>query len=157
MISLFLHLHTPFPPSLISMIVSLDVKHHVYLILEKQFSRGSSRDSNTRPFDPESGALTTELSLLPLKAENHHQDFRSFSSISFLSGTTFPASEELSQMSYFPSVAKTNRDGGTICFSHFLLINTHTHTRTHARTLARTHARTQTLDDVLVLAYVSKR
>ena len=58
----------PFSPSLISLMVSLDIKHHVYLILEKEIFRGSSRDSNTGPFDHESGALTTELSLLPLKA-----------------------------------------------------------------------------------------
>ena len=31
-ISLFPHLHTPFPPSLISLMVSVDVKHHVYLL-----------------------------------------------------------------------------------------------------------------------------
>ena len=34
-ISLFPHLHTPFPPfspSLISLVVSVDVKHHVYLL-----------------------------------------------------------------------------------------------------------------------------
>ena len=33
-VSLFPHLHTPFPPfspSLISLMVSVDVKHHVYL------------------------------------------------------------------------------------------------------------------------------
>ena len=32
-ISLFPHLHTPFSPSLISLMVSVDVKHHVYYIL----------------------------------------------------------------------------------------------------------------------------
>ena len=34
-LSLFPHLHTPFPPfppSLISLMVSVDVKHHVYLL-----------------------------------------------------------------------------------------------------------------------------
>ena len=31
-LSLFLHLHTPFPPSLISLMVSVDVKHHVCLL-----------------------------------------------------------------------------------------------------------------------------
>ena len=31
-ISLSPHLHTPFPPSLISLMVSVDVKHHVYLL-----------------------------------------------------------------------------------------------------------------------------
>ena len=36
-ISLFPHLHTPFPPfspSLISLVVSVDVKHHVYLLTD---------------------------------------------------------------------------------------------------------------------------
>ena len=36
-LSLFPHLHTPFPsfsPSLISLMVSVDVKHHVYLLTE---------------------------------------------------------------------------------------------------------------------------
>ena len=33
--------------------------------LEKKFSRRSSRDSNPRPFNHESGALTTELSPFP--------------------------------------------------------------------------------------------
>ena len=32
-ISLFPNLHTPFPPSLISRTVSVDVKHHVYYLL----------------------------------------------------------------------------------------------------------------------------
>jgi len=35
-LSLFPHLHTPFPPfspSLISLMVSVDVKHHVYLLI----------------------------------------------------------------------------------------------------------------------------
>jgi len=32
MLSLFTHLHTPFPPFLISLNVSVDVKHHVYLL-----------------------------------------------------------------------------------------------------------------------------
>ena len=32
----------------------------------RKFSRRSSRDSNTRPFNHESGALTTEPSLLPI-------------------------------------------------------------------------------------------
>ena len=32
-ISLFPHLHTPFSPSLISLMVSVDVKHHVYYLL----------------------------------------------------------------------------------------------------------------------------
>ena len=31
-ISLFHHLHTPFSPSLINLMVSVDVKHHVYLL-----------------------------------------------------------------------------------------------------------------------------
>ena len=31
-ISLFPHLHTPFPPSLISLMVSVDVKHRVYIL-----------------------------------------------------------------------------------------------------------------------------
>ena len=30
--SLFPHLHSPFSPSLISLMVSVDVKHHVYLL-----------------------------------------------------------------------------------------------------------------------------
>ena len=30
-ISLFPRLHTPFPLSLISLVVSVDIKHHVYL------------------------------------------------------------------------------------------------------------------------------
>ena len=36
LLSLFPHLHTPFPPfspSLISLVVSVDVKHHVYLLI----------------------------------------------------------------------------------------------------------------------------
>ena len=37
---------------------------HRQLTLEKKFSRRSCRDSNPRPFDQESGALTTELSPL---------------------------------------------------------------------------------------------
>ena len=32
MISLFPHLHTPFSPSLISLTVPVDVKHHAYLL-----------------------------------------------------------------------------------------------------------------------------
>ena len=39
---------------------------HRMLTLEKKFSSRSSRDSNPRPFDHESGALTTELSPLPI-------------------------------------------------------------------------------------------
>ena len=35
--------------------------------LEKKFSRRSSRDSNPRPFNHESGALTTELSPPPVR------------------------------------------------------------------------------------------
>ena len=31
-LSLFPHFHTPFSPSLISLMVSVDVKHHVYLL-----------------------------------------------------------------------------------------------------------------------------
>ena len=38
---------------------------HRKLTRRRKFSRRSSRDSNTRPFDQESGALTTELSPLP--------------------------------------------------------------------------------------------
>ena len=38
---------------------------HRKLTLEKKFSRRSSRDSNPRPFDHESDALTTKLSPLP--------------------------------------------------------------------------------------------
>ena len=38
---------------------------HRKLTLEKKLSRRSCRDSNPRPFDHESGALTTELSPLP--------------------------------------------------------------------------------------------
>ena len=38
----------------------------------RKFSRRSSRDSNPRPFNHESGALTTELSPPPLKGGNHH-------------------------------------------------------------------------------------
>ena len=33
MLSLSPHLHTPFPQSLISLMVSVDVKHHVYLLI----------------------------------------------------------------------------------------------------------------------------
>ena len=33
----------------------------------EQFSRSSCRDSNSRPFDHESGALTNKLSRLPLR------------------------------------------------------------------------------------------
>ena len=36
----------------------------------RKFSRRSSRDSNPRPFDHESGALTTELSPLPSKLDD---------------------------------------------------------------------------------------
>ena len=42
-LSLFPRLHTPFPtfsPSLISLIVSVDVKHHVYLLTYFQFRQG---------------------------------------------------------------------------------------------------------------------
>ena len=35
MISLFPNLHTPFSPSLISLMVSVDVKHHVYLLKKR--------------------------------------------------------------------------------------------------------------------------
>ena len=42
-ISLFLHLHTlsppPFSPSLISLMVSVDVKHHVYLLVHIRVAR----------------------------------------------------------------------------------------------------------------------
>ena len=37
-ISLFRHLHTPFSPSLISLVVSVDVNHHVYLLWGVSFS-----------------------------------------------------------------------------------------------------------------------
>ena len=37
--------------------------------LEKKFSRHSCRESNPRPFDHESGALTTELFLFPPTAD----------------------------------------------------------------------------------------
>ena len=40
---------------------------HRKLTLERKFSRRSCRDSNPRPFDHESGALTTELSPPPDK------------------------------------------------------------------------------------------
>ena len=41
-ISLFLHLHNPpFSPSLISLMVSVDVKHYVYFIQRSWFARGN--------------------------------------------------------------------------------------------------------------------
>ena len=40
------------------------MSQHRKLTLEKKFFRRSCRDSNPRPFDHESGALTTELSPL---------------------------------------------------------------------------------------------
>ena len=45
-ISLFPHLHTPFPhfsPSLISLMVSVDVKHHVYLLTYARSKAGQQR------------------------------------------------------------------------------------------------------------------
>ena len=41
---------------------------------KKNFSRHASRDSNPRPFDHESGALTTELSPLPYSAGQRWQE-----------------------------------------------------------------------------------
>ena len=38
-ISLFPHLHTPFSPSLINLMVSVDIKHHVYLLSDNQKRR----------------------------------------------------------------------------------------------------------------------
>ena len=59
--------------------------------LEKKLSRRSSRDSNPRPFNHESSALTTELSL-PLRMMHHHIKFI-WSEI--LSGQTFTAAPNL--------------------------------------------------------------
>ena len=41
----------------------------------RKFSRRSSRDSNPRPFNHESGALTTELSPPPPTKIFHHESF----------------------------------------------------------------------------------
>ena len=42
---------------------------HPKLTLTKKFSRRSCRDSNSQPFDHESGALTNKLPLLPSHVE----------------------------------------------------------------------------------------
>ena len=41
----------------------------------RKFSRRSSRDSNPRPFNHESGALTTELSPPPTQQQHCNPDF----------------------------------------------------------------------------------
>ena len=48
-ISLFPHLHTPFPPfspSLISLMVSVDVKHQVYLLMSKSSDKWTNERLN---------------------------------------------------------------------------------------------------------------
>ena len=63
-ISLFPHFHTPFPPfspSLVSRAVSVDVKHHVYLLTSEGAGRvgGQLRGDKERPFSgvTKSGSL----------------------------------------------------------------------------------------------------
>ena len=50
-LSLFPHLHTPFSPSLISLMVSVDVKHHVYFVhkTERGLGRKTTIESNDGP------------------------------------------------------------------------------------------------------------
>ena len=47
-IPLFPHTHTPFPLSLMSLVVSVDAKHHVYLLISHQIRSGLFSDRNVR-------------------------------------------------------------------------------------------------------------
>ena len=51
-ISLFPHLHTPFPtfsPSLRSLMVSVDVKHHIYLLYMLSYHGGLQNNNHNHP------------------------------------------------------------------------------------------------------------
>ena len=58
--------------------------------LEKKFSRRSSRDSNPRPFNHESGALTTELSPPPsLEGSSHRALYQTFDRPKLVNGVLY--------------------------------------------------------------------
>ena len=58
-IPLFPHTHTPFPLSLMSLMDSVDVKHHVYLLISHQIRSGLFSDKNARALSSPSLPLHT--------------------------------------------------------------------------------------------------
>ena len=62
-ISLSPHLHTPFSPSLTSLMVSVDAKHHIYLLTPALKQKDKSPNTETHPSPPNLLILSSQFPL----------------------------------------------------------------------------------------------
>ena len=124
MISLFPHLHIPFSPSLISLVVSADVRHHVYLLVQQVY---------------------VEMSPVSVCAAACGTDYRG-SCVPVAAGCV---SEDLTAMC--PVGTKCCTDG--YCHARPGQVHTHTHTHTLSLTHPYHHHQQQSKTLLVIVQY----
>ena len=142
--SLSPHLHTPFPPSLISLMVSVDVKHHVYFTYLSDFVRAglwSCYRQHTNKNKNDDG-ITRRLDTM-ISSVQRFSSWRKCSlyavCVAAIFATEVEAVTRNTKEEEEEEEEHTHTNTRTNARTH-----SRTHTRTHARTHAQTHTRTRT-------------